>query len=61
MREKFLSEQRVISVVEELACFLRTEAIDDKAQFSCREAPTTSTPTSNSRGISGIFAERGHR
>jgi hypothetical protein len=30
MREKFLPEQRAIAVVEELAGFLRTEAIDNK-------------------------------
>jgi hypothetical protein len=30
MREKFPPEQRVIVVAEELAGFLRTEAIDDK-------------------------------
>jgi hypothetical protein len=30
MREMFLPEQRAIAVAEELASFLRTEAIDDK-------------------------------
>jgi hypothetical protein len=30
MREKYLSEQHAIAVAEELATFLRTEAIDDK-------------------------------
>jgi hypothetical protein len=30
MREKYLPEQRAIAVAEELAVFLRTEAIDDK-------------------------------
>jgi hypothetical protein len=34
MREKYLPEQRAISVAEELATFLRTEAIDDKGRFS---------------------------
>jgi hypothetical protein len=30
MREKYLPEQRAIAVAEELAAFLRTEAIDNK-------------------------------
>jgi hypothetical protein len=30
MREKYLPEQRAIAVAEELATFLRIEAIDDK-------------------------------
>jgi hypothetical protein len=30
MREKYLPEQRATAVAEELATFLRTEAIDDK-------------------------------
>jgi hypothetical protein len=30
MREKYLLEQRAIAVAEELAAFLRTEAVDDK-------------------------------
>jgi hypothetical protein len=30
MQEKYLPEQRAIAVAEELATFLRTEAIDDK-------------------------------
>jgi hypothetical protein len=34
MREKFLPEQHAIAVVEELAGFLRTEAIHDKGRFS---------------------------
>jgi hypothetical protein len=34
MRVKFLPEQRVIAVAEELAAFLRTEPIDDKGRFS---------------------------
>jgi hypothetical protein len=34
MREKFLPEQRVIAVAEELAGILRTEDIDDKGRFS---------------------------
>jgi hypothetical protein len=34
MREKYLPEQRVIAVAEELAAFLRTGAIDDKERFS---------------------------
>ena len=34
MREKVLPEQRAIAIAEELATFLRTEAIDDKGQFS---------------------------
>jgi hypothetical protein len=34
MREMYLPEQRAIAVVEELATFLRTEAIDDKGRFS---------------------------
>jgi hypothetical protein len=34
MREKYLPEQRAIAIAEELAAFLRTEAIDDKGRFS---------------------------
>lgn len=34
MTTKVLPEQRVIVVAEELATFLRTEAIDDKGRFS---------------------------
>jgi hypothetical protein len=34
MQEKYLPEQRTIAIAEELATFLRTEAIDDKGQFS---------------------------
>jgi hypothetical protein len=34
MREKYLPEQRAIAVADELATFLRTEAIDDKERFS---------------------------
>ncbi|KAI4993564.1 hypothetical protein ZWY2020_007877 [Hordeum vulgare] len=34
MSEKSLPEQRAIAVAEELATFLRTEAIDDKGRFS---------------------------
>lgn len=34
MRTKVLPEQRAIAVAEELATFLRTEAIDDKGRFS---------------------------
>jgi hypothetical protein len=34
MREKYVPEQRAIVVAEELAAFLRTEAVDDKARFS---------------------------
>jgi hypothetical protein len=34
MREKYLPAQRMIAVVEELAVFLRTEAVDDKGRFS---------------------------
>jgi hypothetical protein len=34
MREKYLPEQHMIAVAEELATFLRTEAIDDKGRFS---------------------------
>ena len=34
MREKSVPEQRAIAVAEELATFLRTEAIDDKGRFS---------------------------
>jgi hypothetical protein len=34
MREKYLPEQHAIAVAEELATFLRTEAIDDKGRFS---------------------------
>jgi hypothetical protein len=30
MREKYLPEQRAIVIAEELAAFLRTEAIDGK-------------------------------
>jgi hypothetical protein len=30
MREKYLPEQRAIAVAEELAAFLRIEAVDDK-------------------------------
>jgi hypothetical protein len=34
MREKYLPEQRAIAVAEELAAFLRIEAVDDKGRFS---------------------------
>jgi hypothetical protein len=34
MREKYLSEQRAIAVAEKLAAYSRTEAVDDKGQFS---------------------------
>jgi hypothetical protein len=34
MREKYLPEQHTIAVAEEVAIFLRTEAIDDKGRFS---------------------------
>jgi hypothetical protein len=34
MREKYLPEQRAIAVAEELAVFLRREAVDDKGRFS---------------------------
>jgi hypothetical protein len=34
MREKYLPEQRVIAVAEELETFLRTEAVDGKGRFS---------------------------
>jgi hypothetical protein len=34
MWEKYLLEQRAITVAEELAAFLRTELIDDKGRFS---------------------------
>jgi hypothetical protein len=34
MQEKYLPEQHAITVAEELAAFLRTEAIDDKGRFS---------------------------
>jgi hypothetical protein len=34
MQEKYLPEQRVIAVAEELAAFLRTEVIDNKGRFS---------------------------
>jgi hypothetical protein len=34
MREKYLPEQSAIAVAEELAAFFRTEAVDDKGQFS---------------------------
>jgi hypothetical protein len=34
MQEKYLREQRVIAVAEELAAFFRTETIDDKGRFS---------------------------
>jgi hypothetical protein len=34
MQEKYLPEQRAIAVAEELAVFLRTEAVDDKGRFS---------------------------
>jgi hypothetical protein len=34
MREKYLTEQRAIAVAEELAVFLRAEAVDDKRRFS---------------------------
>ena len=34
MMTKVLPEQRAIAVAEELATFLRMEAIDDKGQFS---------------------------
>jgi hypothetical protein len=34
MREKYLPEQGAIAVTEELAAFLRTEAVDDKGRFS---------------------------
>ena len=34
MREKSLLDQRAIAVAEELADFLRAEAIDDKGRFS---------------------------
>jgi hypothetical protein len=36
MREKYLPEQHVIAIVEELAAFLRTEAIDNKGRFRAR-------------------------
>ena len=34
MRTKVLLEKRAIAVAEELAGFLRTEAIEDKGRFS---------------------------
>jgi hypothetical protein len=34
MREKYLPDQRAIAVADELAVFLRTEAVDDKGRFS---------------------------
>jgi hypothetical protein len=34
MREKYLPEQRVITIADELAAFLRTEDVDDKGRFS---------------------------
>ena len=34
MRTKVLPEQRAIAVAEELAGFVRTEAIEDKGRFS---------------------------
>jgi hypothetical protein len=34
MREKYLLEQRAITIAEELAAFLRIKLIDDKERFS---------------------------
>jgi hypothetical protein len=34
MREKYLPEQRVITVAEELMAFFRTKIVDDKGRFS---------------------------
>jgi hypothetical protein len=34
MQERYLPEQRVIAVAEEIAAFLRTELVDDKGRFS---------------------------
>jgi hypothetical protein len=34
MWEKYLPKQRAIAVAEELAAFLRTEAVDNKGRFS---------------------------
>jgi hypothetical protein len=52
MREKYLPEQRTIAVAEELAAFLRTEAVDDKGRFSPPLLQPRSRRTRSSHGQS---------
>jgi hypothetical protein len=51
MREKFLPEQRAVAVAEELAGFLKTEAIDDKGQFTVAKGITDVGPCNQIDGL----------